>query len=346
MYQFWQNLNTDAEVTLTADSVTAPWRDAAHQLLVTPLVDRKVIRVSGPDAQTFLQGQLSCDLKEVMHDGSRLGAHCNIKGHMVSLFRVMQQTPDSFWLTLHGTLLDSALAQLKKYIIFSKAQAEAAPELNGVAVYGADAAGQLADLLQLTVDKLPQAANHTLIHDTLILVHISPDHYELWGPSEALQPRLKPLCERAQLADSQQWLFSQIQAGLPDLRPATREAFIPQMVNLQACGGVSFTKGCYTGQEIVTRLQHRGQLKRPMYRARVCSPQLPEPGTPLHTSERENIGQVVLAAPCDIDGCFELLAVIVKERAEQEKIRLPDGAALTLLELPYTLDPRLFESKR
>jgi hypothetical protein len=119
------------------------------------------------------------------------------------------------------------------------------------------------------------------------------------------------------------------------------------MTNLQALRGVSFTKGCYTGQEIVTRLQHRGQLKRPMYRATVSSDSRPLPGTALHSADKDNIGKVVLAAPA-AEGQFELLAVIVKDLAESTPILLgsQSGPALQLLDLPYQLDPELFQSKR
>ncbi|MFC6671636.1 YgfZ/GcvT domain-containing protein [Marinobacterium aestuariivivens] len=149
------------------------------------------------------------------------------------------------------------------------------------------------------------------------------------------------------MGTTEQWELGEIRAGIPDLRPETVEAFIPQMTNLQALHGVSFTKGCYTGQEIVTRLQHRGQLKRPMYRARVANDSCPQPGTALHSTAKENIGQVVLAAPSG-DGEYELLAVIVKDLAETGPVLLggQSGPALELLDLPYPLDPELFRSKR
>ena len=121
--------------------------------------------------------------------------------------------------------------------------------------------------------------------------------------------------------------------------PSTRELFIPQMLNLQAVGGVSFKKGCYTGQEIVARMQYLGKLKRRLYRLQLVADELPEPGTQLFApSHGSSIGEVVLAA--NAAGHIELLAVLQAEAAEGGDIHLGalDGPALHLLDLPYELD--------
>ena len=121
--------------------------------------------------------------------------------------------------------------------------------------------------------------------------------------------------------------------------PATRELFIPQMLNLQAVGGVSFKKGCYTGQEIVARMQYLGKLKRRLYRLQLDASELPEPGTPLFApTHGSSIGEVVLAAHAEQG--IELLAVLQAEAAEGADLHLgaPEGPALHLLDLPYQLD--------
>ncbi|MNY52191.1 tRNA-modifying protein YgfZ [compost metagenome] len=120
---------------------------------------------------------------------------------------------------------------------------------------------------------------------------------------------------------------------------ATREQLIPQMINLQAVGGVSFKKGCYTGQEIVARMQYLGKLKRRLYRLAVDGEQLPAPATELFSPERSgSVGEVVLAAQSDSG--FELLAVLIEDAVSDGRIHLgtPQGLPLRLLDLPYTLD--------
>ena len=121
--------------------------------------------------------------------------------------------------------------------------------------------------------------------------------------------------------------------------PQTRELFIPQMLNLQAVGGVSFKKGCYTGQEIVARMQYLGKLKRRLYRLSLETAELPEPGTPLFSpSHNSAIGEVVIAAKADQS--IELLAVLQAEAADSGDVRLGtlEGPGLHLLDLPYPLD--------
>jgi folate-binding protein YgfZ len=130
-----------------------------------------------------------------------------------------------------------------------------------------------------------------------------------------------------------------VRAGIGQVMPQTRELFIPQMLNLQAVGGVSFKKGCYTGQEIVARMQYLGKLKRRLYHLSLDAPQMPEPGTPLFSpSHASSIGEVVLAAKAD--QTIELLAVLQAEAADSGDVHLGtlEGPGLHLLDLPYTLD--------
>ncbi|KEA64839.1 Folate-dependent protein for Fe/S cluster synthesis/repair in oxidative stress [Marinobacterium lacunae] len=317
--------------------------ESGEQNHAVPLTLHSIIRISGPDTQKFLQGQLSCNIAEVDRIGSRLGSHCNIKGHMISLFRVMKQSSDTFLLRTDASNADKALATIKKYILFSKAEAQLTDELVGIGVFGPDAS----DIVGTLFSAVPQETDGASCEDDRVLVRVPGDRFEIWLPLNQAPDLLEKLAQQASLAGTDDWLLQEIRAGLPELYSDTSEAFIPQMTNMQAFEGVSFTKGCYTGQEVVTRLQHRGILKKPMYRACVTSTERPQPGQTLHSAEKENIGQVVIAAPTDT-GEYELLAVITKDQAESSDIHLGtlDGPVLRLLDLPYTLDPRLFESKR
>ncbi|MFS2125168.1 YgfZ/GcvT domain-containing protein, partial [Pseudomonas sp. Pseusp97] len=148
--------------------------------------------------------------------------------------------------------------------------------------------------------------------------------------ADLLQARLP----HAELND---WLLGQVRAGVGQVFGATRELFIPQMINLQAVGGVSFKKGCYTGQEIVARMQYLGRLKRRLQRLKLDGAELPEPGrelfSPVHST---SVGEVVLAARAS-DG-VELLAVLQDDAAADGNVRLGEDQPLRLLDLPYVLD--------
>ncbi|MDI3323704.1 folate-binding protein [Pontibacterium granulatum] len=326
-------INADNTVSLTAK---------ASGGTVIPLLHQRVLTVTGPDSEKFLQGQLSCDLAQTLASGSSMGSHCNIKGHMISLFRVIT-IADGFMLRLHNDIHDIAAQTLGKYIIFSKAEiAKPGDAVVGIGLQGENAA----ELAKIAVSELPAETNGVSQQGDRTLISVPGGRYELWLPQEDAVALLPELLALGQLGDSNDWLLSEVRAAIPDLRTATIEAFIPQMTNLQALNGVSFTKGCYTGQEIVTRLQHRGQLKRPMYRLKSACDTLPQAGDTVFSDSKENAGQVVVAARNEAGEC-ELLAVVIKEQADNDILHLQaqDGPVATVEELPYELDPKMFEAK-
>src|SRR3546814_10468508 len=112
----------------------------------------------------------------------------------------------------------------------------------------------------------------------MIAIRVSPNRAELLAPAEQVETLVTRLRQQLTEGELNQWLLGQIRAGIGQVMPATRELFIPQMLNLQAVGGVSFKKGCYTGQEIVARMQYLGKLKRRLYRLQLDASELPEPG--------------------------------------------------------------------
>lgn len=306
----------------------------------TLLDHHAIIEVSGADAEHFLQGQLTCDLREVRQHGSRLGAHCNIKGHMISLFRVLYRSEQCYWLRCSQAMVETALAQLKKYSIFSKVTLQVREEVSGIGLMDPTGLAQTPDLADW-----PCQPEHSITQDDLTCVCIESNRFELWGAHESVKAFIEKHAFTAN--PLQEWLLADIQAGIPDLRQQTCEAFIPQMLNLQVFAGVSFKKGCYTGQEVVTRLQHRGILKRPMYRGRCCCPDAsPAPGDNISTQDKSSVGQVVLVSKTGAEHEYEMLLVALKDQAEQHALRLFDTVDITLLPLPYQLDPRLFEAKR
>lgn len=311
---------------------------------ITPLTHQGLFDVIGPEAEKFLQGQLSCDIAIVSGGRSLLGAHCNIKGSMISLCRVMP-VADGFWLRTERALLDKAQTNLKKYMIFSKAESQdRSEEILGLGIQGATAVATLSEA-GLTV---PTGEGELTAIEGGIVVRVPGDRFEIWLTADELPALLDKLLANASLSGTDHWQASEIAQAIPALTPETLETFIPQMTNLQALDGVSFTKGCYTGQEIVTRLQHRGRLQRPMYRLSFSAETAPEAGSLIDTEKRKAAGKVVLSAMTSASG-GELLAVILKDSFDDsEQTFTIEGidAPLDRLEIPYTLDPELFESKR
>ncbi|MCF5170836.1 folate-binding protein YgfZ [Pseudomonas canadensis] len=305
----------------------------ADSAFFCPLSHEGVLAVRGSDAAKFLQGQLTCNLNYLSDTQASLGARCTQKGRMQSSFRILLQG-DGVLLAMATALLEPQLADLKKYAVFSKSKLtdESAAWVR-FGLVNADLA--LASLgLELPADTDSVARN-----DTLIAIRISPDRAELWVPAEQGDAIRSQLAATLEQADLNEWLLGQIRAGIGQVMQQTRELFIPQMLNLQAVGGVSFKKGCYTGQEIVARMQYLGKLKRRLYRLSLDAPEMPEPGTPLFSpSHNSAIGEVVLAAKAG--QTIELLAVLQAEAADSGDVHVGtlEGPGLQLLDLPYTLD--------
>ncbi|MCQ4264460.1 folate-binding protein YgfZ [Stutzerimonas stutzeri] len=295
-----------------------------------------VLAVRGPDASKFLQGQLTCNLNYLNAEASSLGARCTPKGRMQSSFRIVQDG-DGYLLAMANDLLQSQQADLSKYAVFSKSRLS--DESSNWCRFGL--CGGDGSLVSLGLD-LPQSADAIARCNGMIAIRLNDGRVELWV-SGADAPQIHArLSAQLREAPVNRWLLDQVRAGVGQVFGSTRELFIPQMINLQALGGVSFKKGCYTGQEIVARMQYLGKLKRRLHRLAIegAQDELPAPGaelfSPVHGS---SVGEVVLAAT-SADG-IELLAVVQEDAAADGRLYLgsPDGMPMTLLDLPYSLNP-------
>lgn len=292
-----------------------------------------VLAVHGPDAGKFLQGQLTCNLNYLNEHHCSLGARCTPKGRMLSSFRIVG-VADGYLLAMARELVETQLTDLQKYAVFSKSRlADASTDWVRFGLSGGDGA-----LLGLGLD-LAQGAGCVVRANDLLTLRLGDGRAELWAPASTAATLHARLAAQLPEAPLNSWLLAQVRAGVGQVLGSTRERFIPQMLNLQALGGVSFKKGCYTGQEIVARMQYLGKLKRRLYRLALDRDELPEPATelfsPVHSS---GVGEVVLAARSDQG--FELLAVLQEDAASDGRLYLgaPQGQPLRLLELPYSLD--------
>ena len=297
------------------------------------LTHEGVLAVRGSDAGKFLQGQLTCNLNYLDEHTASLGARCTQKGRMQSSFRILLQG-DGCVLAMARGLLEAQLADLKKYAVFSKSKLT--DESDAWVRFGVQHGDGALNALGLD---LPLDTDAVVRHGALIAVRVSPARAELWAPAEQAENLATRLAEQLAQGSLDDWLLGQIRAGIGQVLEPTRELFIPQMLNLQAVVGVSFKKGCYTGQEIVARMQYLGKLKRRLYHVQLAGPTRPEPGaalfSPVHGSA---IGEIALAAPT-AEG-YEALAVLQDNAVEDGRILLGslEGPALALLTLPYTLD--------
>lgn len=295
-----------------------------------------LIRVEGEDAEQFLQGQFTNDMRQVTENHSNLAGWCTAKGRMLANFRCFRRN-DAYYLQTPAENIAGVVRRLGMYVLRSKVSlSDASDELMRMGITGACAE----PVLETAFDTLPEAANDVTQQGDLSLIRLPGERtrFELIGPAG-------PLCEIWQAAEGQAlrrsddfWALQEIHAGIPHIYQGTSEAFVPQMANMQLVDGVSFTKGCYTGQEVVARMQYLGKLKRRMYLGHVESETPPRPGDELFASgstSGQGTGKVVDARPAECGG-YDLLAVIEITSAEDDAVCLgQNGPRLQLGKLPY-----------
>lgn len=303
------------------------------QATLIPLVHYCAYTLDGPDGSKFLQGQTSCDLNQLSTEHSLLGTNCNPKGGVINFFRLMKLSDEQLLMRFACSIREKAVANFSKYIVFSKAELTPADELfQGLGLQG----GNSAQLIQeLTGQALAQAGDQISFQQCLIVRSGEQPRFECWGPTESIMALWQTLKAKVELGQTNDWLLADMDAGIALLDSSIQEEYIPQMLNLHAVDAVNFHKGCYTGQEIITRLQYRGKLNKCMYRAQVATDTAPSPGTNIYSSERDSAGQVTAAVPLN-EQLFEIQMVLHIKAAEGE-LRLGDatGPVLELQPLPY-----------
>jgi tRNA-modifying protein YgfZ len=302
--------------------------------LITDLSHFGLIKVSGSEAQTFLQGQLTNDVRQVTETESQLTALCSAKGRIIINFRLFKRDK-AYYLFLPQESLEATLKRLRMYVLRADAKLEDVSEqLSRIGVAGTTA--HFTDCLGFAP---PTEIDGCITNEDITVLHIPGASKRYIVFSENLENLQACLNQKSVEFKAENWALLDILAGLPQIFPATAEAFIPQMVNYQAINGISFKKGCYTGQEIVARTQYLGTLKRRMYLAKIESSDLPQASDPLYISnEEQSIGKIVNAQRHP-DGSFIVLAVIPISSAESEPIhwKSQDGECLQLMDLPYSL---------
>ncbi|HKK05140.1 MAG TPA: folate-binding protein YgfZ [Gammaproteobacteria bacterium] len=314
-------------------------RATTGQVVLADLSHLGLIAAAGEDAMEFLQGQLSNDVRQVDTEHSQLAAYCSPKGRILADLRLFRRE-ETYYLILPRAILEPTLKRLRMFVLRSRVTLNDASEtLVGFGVAGPQADAALSSALGAvpgTVDEVSHGQGLSVIR----LPGSSP-RFHVFGSPEAAIALWERLGPQSRPVGAGAWGLLDILAGLPSIDPATVDTFVPQMVNLQAIGGVSFKKGCYPGQEVVARTHYLGKLKRRMYRAHVETDRAPQPGEEIYATDspEQSAGRIV-SAQRSPEGGYELLAVIQIASAEKNALHLGDaeGPGLVLRELPYALE--------
>jgi len=302
-----------------------------QQTTVSVMMYHALVTLQSADNLKFLQGQFTCDVREVTREQWRYGALCTHQGRMIANFLMLQTADNIHTLRLSTGTVDALASTLAKFAPFYKAS---------VADHSHDAVllgicGSQAPALVTQVFAQAPAPGSALHHEQAIVIALDEQRFECWVKNEYLASIWPQLAAGATPTGCAFWQLMNIRAGLGEVRAATVEKWTPHMLNLQVTGAISFKKGCYTGQEIVARTEYRGHQKRAMYRVQ-GSGVVPEAGTPVLDGEHA-AGEIVMAS-CSDSTHWEALAVLTETVLDHALVC--QQQPVQLLTLPYTVTTR------
>jgi folate-binding protein YgfZ len=296
-----------------------------------------IIRVTGADAASFLQGQLTNDVALLPMNESRLAAFCSAKGRMQASFTIYkrpaidatQTTPD-IYMVCSRDILAATLKRLSMFVMRAKAKlTDVTDEYN---IFGLT--GNTINLIATEAINTP--ATVIFYASTVIALHPA------LGQTRALC--ITPVGDTApagEILSAELWNLGEVHAGIATITAPIVEAFVPQMLNYESVGGVNFKKGCYPGQEVVARSQFRGTLKRRAYVVQIdATNSQPFVSQEIfHESDAEQPCGMVAQVAANPNGVYSAIVSMQTSAADVGKLTLGSatGANITLLPLPYPL---------
>ena len=301
---------------------------AREATVISPLTHLGVIEFSGEDAKSFLHNQLTSDVNHLEPASAQHSAWCTAKGRMLTSF-LLYRSGTTYRALLAADLLAATQKRLQMFVLRSKVVIS---ELSGGSeIIGVSGPNAVATLTEASLPAPARVLEVAAFADGEV-IRVDDTRYLLVVASAAAQTLWPRLAASARPVGTPVWQWLDIEAGIPLISEATKEAFIPQMINFDKIGGVSFHKGCYPGQEVVARTQYLGKVKRHLYR--IHADTVIAAGSPIfsaHSPEPEHpCGTVANAAPSP-GGGYDALAVIQETSASADDLALgaPGGQRIT-----------------
>lgn len=309
---------------------------AQNDTVLCDLSQFGILRVSGEDAESFLQNMLSNDIREVTQGRAQLSSLNDPKGRMLATFLIWRNG-DDYLLQLPRSMCEPIRRKLSMYVLRAKVKvADASDEVVALGLSGPAAS----ELLSGLCNELPSAPYGVSVTAEASILMLGDTRFQINTTRQDAPALWQKLMAKARPAGSPCWDWLAIRAGIPAILPQTQEQFVAQMVNFEVIGGVNFKKGCYPGQEIVARMQYLGKPKRRMYLAHIDGEAAPQPGDALFSADMEgqSSGMVVNAAAAP-GGGYDILAVvqIASHDAHQIHLGSPASPRLQFQPPPYPL---------
>lgn len=303
----------------------------------TVLNNEALLHISGPDSLKFLQGQTTCDTGKVGPEQATVGAYCTPKGRVVCDFILCEIADNHFALRLRRDILEASAATFSKYIIFSKAelnQSDANWKVYGCWGSQAKQAVYSALGVENRVEGAPALPYSSYCGEGFAIVQINDagTQFECYIDGQNRAELARQLEGALSASDENHWKGLQIEQGIGRIEAATSEDYIPQMLNYDLTGHISFDKGCYTGQEVVARMHYRGKPKKRLYCASSAEAQAFKAGTPLYNgSSSQSVGSVVNSAVDDTGHAIALIVAPVESGTQSLHLGEPAGPLVTYM---------------
>lgn len=295
-----------------------------------------LLSLSGGDAVTFLQGQVTNDVAQLDGKHAHYSAYCSPKGRMLALFLAFTHQ-EKIYLQFSQPILKSIMKRLKMYVMRAKVTIEDLSEENRrFGINGPDAKNIVSKALGAAPEQdyaLEVTKNAFIIKLPSIKGH---NRYEIIVNASQAEGLWNNLKESSALVDTACWNWLDIQTGTPDVLEKTQEQFVPQMLNLDVLNGINFKKGCYTGQEIVARTHYLGKVKRRTYLTSIATTDCVTEGDKVADADGNEVGQVVKAAP-NLDNGYDALIEMRIEAKGAGNITW-NNHPITFGSLPYSID--------
>jgi tRNA-modifying protein YgfZ len=296
-----------------------------------------LLQIDGAEAVTFLQGQVTNDVKLLITSNSaHYTGYCTPKGRLLALFLAFSHH-DHLHLQFNRALLEPIMKRLKMYVMRSKVEIKDVSE--SIIKFGLNGPGSAA-LLTPFFSQIPTQDYELVSLDNSAILKLPTiaghSRFQIFTDSNQAPILFNALKSQCQLVGKPCWDWLDIQAGIPEVLPKTQEQFVPQMLNLDILNGISFKKGCYTGQEVVARAHYLGTVKRRTYLASIVSNTSPIEGDTILDGLNNEVGRIVKVAPNGEAGFDALVAVRIE--AKQAGNLTWQGFAIEIKPLPYALN--------
>jgi folate-binding protein YgfZ len=258
----------------------------------------------------------------VKPDQAQFGGYCTPQGRLLANF-VLMSVPQGYLMYLPADVAPAVAGRLRKFVMRSEVKIERESSVCALGLAGPAASV----LLQRELGTLPQRRLAMALHARGFAVRLPGENFLMIAASTDMPAIWTSFAQSAVPAGAECWNWAQIQAGMPWITMATQDQFLAQMIGLDAIGGVSFDKGCYTGQEIVARTHYRGEVKRKLRPGRTAGHA--RAGDALLAAGQQ-CGTVLNAAAVPDEG--SVLLAVVSEQTSSRAVQLASGESVDLSE--------------